>query len=273
MAVSTLKQPVSNRRNALAGIGPGPVRRSHTPASNTAGMGLLVKGLSLTPEEQSEFDALHAGLITDFAPESLIERVLVEKVAVCIWRQQRLLQAEAAMQDLALRQQLQKAYANTATPGQTAAGRFKNDFTGMSDAALLLLAGEMKEGRQNPLGPPEISLDEIATIDPSLHERILAEAESRGQTPEALLVRVGGVAGFLRGIMDQRSRQAVEERNLTVAAQRIQQIDTEPLANESLIRAQSALDTELYKALRQLREIQRWRMTGPNTPAGQRGLP
>jgi hypothetical protein len=48
------------------------------------------------PEEtQKAFDFLHSSLRDDLKPESVLEEILVEKIAVCYWRLRRVLRSEA----------------------------------------------------------------------------------------------------------------------------------------------------------------------------------
>ncbi|HXM96371.1 MAG TPA: hypothetical protein VOA64_19305 [Candidatus Dormibacteraeota bacterium] len=58
--------------------------------------GIFSKVVVLKDESQTEFDALLTGLRNDLLPEGTLEEVLVEKLAALLWRNRRLLIAEAA---------------------------------------------------------------------------------------------------------------------------------------------------------------------------------
>jgi len=57
---------------------------------------MFSKPVVLEGESQSEFRALHNGLREDFQPVGTLEEVLVEKLAALLWRNRRLIIAEAA---------------------------------------------------------------------------------------------------------------------------------------------------------------------------------
>ena len=48
-------------------------------------------------EGRAEFDELHSALILDLAPVGMLEELLVEKIAVCWWRQKRALRWEGEL--------------------------------------------------------------------------------------------------------------------------------------------------------------------------------
>jgi hypothetical protein len=58
--------------------------------------GLFSKAVLLKDESRAEYDALLNGLMEDFCPQGKLETVLVENLAVLIWRKRRLIQVESA---------------------------------------------------------------------------------------------------------------------------------------------------------------------------------
>ena len=58
--------------------------------------GLLSKAVLLKDESRAEYESLLNGLRENLQPQGKLETVLVEKLAVLLWRQRRLLQAERA---------------------------------------------------------------------------------------------------------------------------------------------------------------------------------
>jgi hypothetical protein len=82
-----------------------PVRRVTGPRTlqgkgrskhNALKHGIFSKVVLLENESKVEFDSLLDGLREDFEPEGMIETVLVEKLAMLVWRHRRLLIAEDA---------------------------------------------------------------------------------------------------------------------------------------------------------------------------------
>lgn len=62
---------------------------------NAVKHGVFSKLFLLKGESRSEFDSLLAGLRACYQPEGMLEEALVEKLAVLMWRQRRLLIAES----------------------------------------------------------------------------------------------------------------------------------------------------------------------------------
>ena len=63
---------------------------------NALKRGLFFNGVLAQGESRAEFDSLLKGLIVDFQPEGVAERLEVERLALLSWRQRRFLQAETA---------------------------------------------------------------------------------------------------------------------------------------------------------------------------------
>lgn len=57
--------------------------------------GFFSRVVVLKNEPRNEFESLHANLLTDLEPIGMLEEVLVEKLAVILWRYRRLLALEA----------------------------------------------------------------------------------------------------------------------------------------------------------------------------------
>jgi hypothetical protein len=82
----------------LATHGGGPktaAGKAHSSA-NAIRHGLLSRRLFLKGEDPAEFCALFDQLTVDHRPLGTLEIALVEKIAVCLWRQGRLVEAETA---------------------------------------------------------------------------------------------------------------------------------------------------------------------------------
>ncbi len=83
---------LANRRNALKSTGP---KDASTTRFNALRHGLTSKRLVVMPfENPSEYDRLLRNFRADFQPRLLIEEILIEKMAVSLWRYQRILKAE-----------------------------------------------------------------------------------------------------------------------------------------------------------------------------------
>jgi hypothetical protein len=74
---------------------------------NAAKHGILSRHAVLPWEDRAEFEALVTALVDEHEPVGATERHLVEVIAVVMWRQQRVLLAEAASHRAALHQRLE----------------------------------------------------------------------------------------------------------------------------------------------------------------------
>lgn len=99
MSVSE-KQLQANRANAQKSTGPKTPEGKARSAKNATVHGLrsadTVINTAIYSEDQSEFDALLKSLIERFSPESEAEKRQVFRIAVCMWRLNRLAIAETA---------------------------------------------------------------------------------------------------------------------------------------------------------------------------------
>jgi hypothetical protein len=95
------KKLEANRRNAQLSTGPNTEQGKAHSRRNALKHGVLAATLlvskGLGAEDSSEFDELLKGLHEDIMPVGVLEEMLVEKIAVCWWRQRRALQSEAGL--------------------------------------------------------------------------------------------------------------------------------------------------------------------------------
>jgi len=94
----TPKQMEANRRNALQSTGPKTASGKKAAARNAMEHGLLASEIVIDggagQEHPAEFAALLQGLRDDFSPRGTLEEMLVERVAVSYWRLRRALRCE-----------------------------------------------------------------------------------------------------------------------------------------------------------------------------------
>lgn len=99
--VSLSKRAAANRRNAQMSTGPRTEEGKSQSRRNALKHGVLAPALLITEgdgaEDPAEFDELLVGLRRDLAPVGALEEMLVEKIAVCWWRQKRALRCEAGL--------------------------------------------------------------------------------------------------------------------------------------------------------------------------------
>ena len=96
------KKLAANRRNAQLSTGPKTKEGKSRSRRNRVKHGILTSVLLIREgngtEEHAEFARLLCDLRKDLAPVGALEKMLVEKLAVCQWEERRILQCEGAME-------------------------------------------------------------------------------------------------------------------------------------------------------------------------------
>ena len=92
--MTTEKQKQANRENAKKFTGAKTEAGKARSAANSIKHGLFSAKLILHFEKASDFEELQDALRQDWKPQGCTELLLVEKIAVCLWRQKRLHRVE-----------------------------------------------------------------------------------------------------------------------------------------------------------------------------------
>ncbi len=99
--VSLSKRTAANRRNAQLSTGPRTEEGKSRSRQNALKHGILASAVLITTgegvEDPAEFNDLLSALTRDLAPVGTLEEILVEKIAICCWRQKRALRCEVGM--------------------------------------------------------------------------------------------------------------------------------------------------------------------------------
>ena len=257
------KRVQANKINARASTGPKTTRGKAVSKANSVRHGILSQELMLPHENPAEFDELLGALIAELHAVGTLECTLVERIAVAIWRQRRVVRAE--------RQDIQRQNAS-AVDGGGSNNIGPHKIVLMNDSAVIrhTLAAE-------PFASNLVALEREARMLPAfvhmsfgqyteafpLFSRILpaptAEEASR-PFAEVDLTKMYGPplelqAQWLPAILDaQRAGAKLQaERSALQAA-------STPTNAESLARYQAALDNEWYKAMRAFREARQYRL-------------
>ncbi len=255
----------SNRRNALKSTGPRTEAGKARVSDNARSHGFLSRHLIVAGESPAEFAALLAALVADYQPAGVVETGLVEQVAIVLWRKARFVRAETAMVSL-----------NRRTFGEVQAREVAARL-GLPEAAWrtipaprLMVAGE----------DPDLLADleaGRAVWQALVDNEVASGPEPFARFPAALqaqLLQVHGVAasgieavviaeyGSWPALVDQHVRlcdQLLEQLHIRELSLLVMESQTLPTQTDLLGRYQTALDNDLYKALKALREAQSWR--------------
>jgi hypothetical protein len=259
---ATAKQLEANRTNALRSTGPTSLEGKAAVTQNAVRHGILGGRLLLEDEDPSEFRALLDDLSGSLRAVGALELALVERMAVSLWRQRRLVRAETAAIEL------------TRQPGKIVAGvsfelglPYSNPLT---EAALQefdedeerWLTGVIREFA----ALRTVSLKSVARNAPLIYQALKEEAADQGCSIADLASKYeGGIEKYVTVLVlsCREERQKAERRPLILALAslvRSERAIPHEQMRELLTKYQVMLDNELYKAMKALREAQEWRL-------------
>ena len=95
--MTTSRQIVTNRRNALRSTGPRTLAGKSASSLNSMKHGLLSEKVLLPDEDGLEFEGFLGDLRVRFTPEGPLESALVERIGFNLWRLRRAAHAEAGI--------------------------------------------------------------------------------------------------------------------------------------------------------------------------------
>ena len=91
------KQWQANRLNALRSTGPRTEEGKASSRINALRHGLTATKIALPGENEAQYEELRAGLLAEYAPTTLAEEILVDRLAGFVWRHRRVPTFEAAL--------------------------------------------------------------------------------------------------------------------------------------------------------------------------------
>jgi hypothetical protein len=261
--MSTTEQRLTaNRANALKSTGPATVAGKAAASRNSTRHGLLSSNLFLDDESAADFDALLLELQSALNPVGGIELTLVERIAIAIWRQRRLVTAEAAA--IALNRDLRKVVSD------------------VNCAMALGFGSELKADDLQPFDPAQVAfctrsiaeaakleqidLAGLQTLAPTIYQQLVSDAEEDGEDVEThSRTHEGGLTGYIGELVAwcHTELRTAEQRPHVLALTnqvRARRLILPDGTIEIMSRYQTMLDNQLYKALRALREAQEWRL-------------
>ena len=261
--MSTSEQRLAaNRANALKSTGPRSVEGKIEVKKNATRHGLVSTQLLLDDECPDEFQRLQSELQLALSPVGFVELALVERIAITLWRQRRLVTAESA------------AIGLTRMARRIAAG--------VTSEMGLGYGSELKETDLQPFDPDQISwcktvIAEVQNLEqfdpeslprlaPTIFKQLVSDAQEDGESIEVFLsAHKDGITGFAAELIAWCHEQLKQADKRPAVLSLAQQVRSRRLilpndAIEIFSRYQTTLDNQLYKALRALREAQEWRL-------------
>ncbi len=261
--VASIQQLNANRSNALKSAGPRSEAGKAVSRRNSTRHGILSTKLLLDDEDEQAFEDLVVELTDTLKPNGALERTMVERIGITLWRQRRLVGAETATLALSRRNQ---RLASKVSP------ELESKVHGTVDAADLEPFDAEHEQWCNAIIEEYEALEDdldpalLPKAVPFLFRQLSQDAESEDITVEAYLAaRKDGLSGYVEELAKwcQEQLRIAERRPevLAVAGQiRTKRLVLQPDLLDIFSRYQTTLDNQLYKALKALRDAQEWRL-------------
>jgi len=247
-------------------------------ASNALSHGINASLVTLSSEDPAEFDALFQGLVVDFRPNGTIETHIVHRIAHLFWKQRRLdgYEHQQISQAASLEVKIQDIFKkmNFEPPSQTVCDLFEylDEFTeeDLEEAeSLLHECLEFKQAAQlfmDPIRGPSIFPGLWLKAMPAQLRENPSQIEAlglNGDNPDPeFMQRITDV------VIDNRRRSwatvlLIKHREQIYQARAAVRAEKMTLAwnLDRSHRYHTLLESQLYRALKELRTLQSWRLS------------
>jgi len=260
--MSTEKKTASNRKNARKSTGPKTAAGKAVVSQNARTHGLLSRSLIIEGESQEEFSELLGLLVEEFQPIGLVEHALVERVGIALWRQRRLVRAESA--EVSLNQE-RFSEQQTREVGKVLNLEFNvyNNIRAPEDGSEEMDMAILKD--QKKLWKSLVDEKVANTDNPFAHlpaklQRTLLKnhAVEAGQIDSVVKAKFSSWAHMFQRYVDN-CQLLIERQRIREVSRLVMQSQALPSKTDLLARYQTALDNDLYKALKVLHDVQAWR--------------
>ncbi len=257
------RRTLANRTNASKSTGPKSKDGKSVVSSNATRHGIFSDRLFLHDEDPAEFNQLLLELQESLLPVGSLELGLIERIAVNMWRQRRLIAAETASISLAReRKKIAKGVSSELDLAHAMTAVDENDLEPFDEHQERWCRAVLHEIEQLE----DFELKTIEADAPHVFAQLQRDAEEdHEELPAYLDEYEGGAAAYIGELLRWcRKKIADAERRpkLLEMAERVRQQKL-MLPERALMlftRYQTTLDNQIYKALRALRESQEWRL-------------
>lgn len=256
---------LANRKNALKSTGPVTAAGNATASRNAVRHELLSARLLLDDEDHDELQGLLHDLVVSLHPVGGLEDALIERMAGTLWRQHRLIRAETAGIELSRRAEL----ATNREQVQLSPGRGLGQSV-TTDEVQPLTNVELQAIAKFAVLTPEhddlvaLDLETLPTSAPILYEELQDDAAAEDVTVSEFVSRFeSGLREWIRETLTyHRTKSGPLQRRADVlaVAALVQFHRSASIDQESLTWYQTALDNDLVKTVKTLREAQEWRL-------------
>ena len=262
--MTTEKQVQANRKNAQKSTGPTSATGKAKVSGNRITHGILSNKLLLEGENPDDYQSLLDDLLSQLRPVGTLEQALVEKIAVILWRQRRLVGAETATIELAINPK-QLASEVESGMGLSGFGSEKiepEDFQPLNQEQIEQLDW-CKAIIAEYAAADSPNLDNLNQVAPLIHAQLAEDAKSDKETIKEHLADTSLSQYIAELIMWCRREAATLEEKQTrqpvlaaLADKASEKLRVPWRKLDVLTKYQTTLDNQLYKAMKALREAQ-----------------
>ena len=254
--MATEKQIHANRQNAQLSTGPTSAMDKAIVSGNRIRHGILSNKLLLESECLEDYQALLDDLHAQLKPLGALEFTLVEKIAITLWRQQRLVRAETATINLEANP---RRIANEVEAGIGRAFTIRVDDMQPPDPAQLTWLRAVLAELDDTASPESDNLKDAA---PLAYEQLANDAETEGESVEEYLSEsLQDYLCELRSWCNEELRKYAQYPALCAMADTVKDKLNIPWGKLDLLsKYQTTLDNQLYRTMKALRDTQEWRL-------------
>lgn len=262
---TSIAQISANRTNAQKSTGAITQAGKAKVAQNAITHGLFSKQLILADENPLEYQLLLEQLQQALSPVGILEQSLVERVAISLWKQKRLVRAENARLNLELQtQKLVNTVNSELNLSFSSHAISERDLTEMDDEQFEHSEAVLREYETLDLSE-SFDVAKIEARLPAIFQELCIGAKLNAVIPEEYLHKYEILSDFFKHVAHycRDELQQLERKQLVLAVAQMVK-DKRAILSEksrdSLAKYQVMLDNELYKAVKALRETQAWRI-------------
>jgi len=256
------KQTAANQQNALKSTGAKSIEGKQIVSGNRITHGILSTKLLLADESVDDYQALLDDLQTQLKPVGTLEQTLVERIAVCFWRQQRLVRAETAAITIKM---TQSAILEKVNDGM-GIGRYSDDkITGKDleppDQEQVKWCNDViAEAEQ------ELQLEQLQKQAPLIYKQLSDDSKSDDMGFSEYLNEhhYGNLTSYVSNLLSwcrNELKKAEQHDDIVQLADTAKDSLCLPWGQVDIFtKYQASLDNQTYKAMKALREAQDWRL-------------
>ena len=260
----------ANQSNAQKSTGPVTAEGKQIVANNAVKHGLFSKHLVLRDENPEDYQLLLDGLQTELNPVGTLEQALLERIAVTLWRQRRLVRSETAHIELGNKpSSIASAVNAEMNLNSSEQAITKHDLIEFDQDHYQWCQSILEEFEQ--IAEEKLTdMDALKTEAPLMYKQLSEDAEKDEEPIEEYLKSWDEPLEFFYDLIkysEDEIKKAKQRPLVLEIARTIQNkraILQQGQLRDALAKYQVMLDNELYKAIKALRETQAWRLDALN---------